>query len=80
MLRRVNCESLGNFCHRISRENAELTPYALMAGKPVEAVERLALEGEGGDVENEPRIMPAMRRPQPSPQTAALIAIILLTN
>ena len=51
-----------------------------MAGKPVEAVERLALEGEVGHVENEPRIMPAMRRPQPSPQTAALIAIILLTN
>jgi hypothetical protein len=61
-------------------ENAQLTPYTLMAGKPVQAVEALVVERKIGHVENQPRIMSAMRRPEPSPHTAALIAIILLMN
>jgi hypothetical protein len=51
-----------------------------MAGKPVEAVERLAVEGEGGHVENEPRIVSPTPRGKPSPQPVAWIVIVLLTT
>ena len=61
------CESWRFFCRRSSRANAELTPYALMARKPVEAVERLALKGKAGDVKNESRIMSLMPWRKPSP-------------
>jgi hypothetical protein len=50
-----------------------------MTGKPIQPVERLALERESEHVENEPRIMSPMPRPKPPPQPAALIQIILLT-
>jgi hypothetical protein len=68
---------LPHFLSHVRRMNAELPPYVLVAGKPVEAVKRLTFERETGHVESEPRIMPGMRRPHPSSQTGALIAIIL---
>ena len=45
-----NCSTeianIGAFFVIHSRSNAFLTPYVLMAGKPVEARERLAVEGK----------------------------------
>jgi hypothetical protein len=50
-----------------------------MAGKPVEAMERLAVEGKSGNVENEPRIVSTPPRRKPSAEPAAWIGIIFLT-
>ena len=44
---------LAHFLAPAWHANAQLTPYVLMAGKPVEAMERLPVEGKSGHVENE---------------------------
>jgi hypothetical protein len=50
-----------------------------MTGKPVEAMERLAVEGKSGHVENEPRIVSTPPRRKPPAEPAAWIGIIFLT-
>jgi hypothetical protein len=50
-----------------------------MAGKSVETMERLAVEGKTGNVENEPRIVSTPPRRKPSAEPAAWIGIIFLT-
>jgi len=78
-----NCSAeianLGAFFVTHSRSNAFLTPYVLMACKPVEARERLAVEGKSGHVENEPRIVSTPPRRKPPAEPAAWIGIIFLT-
>jgi hypothetical protein len=78
-----NCSAeianLGAFFVTHSRSNAFLTPYVLMACKPVEARERLAVEGKSGHVESEPRIVSAPPRRKPPAEPAAWIGIIFLT-
>jgi hypothetical protein len=67
------------FVTGVSRENADLTPHVLMAGKPVEAVEGLVSESKGGHVENEPWIMSPTSRRKPCAEPAASNVIILVT-
>jgi hypothetical protein len=50
-----------------------------MAGKSVETMERLAVEGKTGNVENEPRIVSTPPRRKPSAEPATWIGIIFLT-
>jgi len=83
---------LAHFLAPARRANA-LTPYVLLAGKPVEAMERLAVEGKSGHVENDPassaklaaprarfaRIVSTPRRRKPPSEPAAWIGIIFLT-
>ena len=69
---------LAHFLPPARRANA-LTPCVLMAGKPVEAIQRLAVEGKSGNVENEPRIVSTPPGRKPPAEPAAWIGIIFLT-
>jgi len=92
-----NCSAkianLGAFFGANPARDAQLTPYVVMAGKPVEAREGLAVEGKSGNVENDPassaklaaprarfaRIVSTPPRRKPPSEPAAWIGIIFLT-
>ena len=90
---RLHCSTFSTVTRNCSTEIANLGAFfgaspvrqrranaiCLIAGKPIEAMERLAVEGKSGHVENEPRIVSTSPRRKPPAEPAAWIGIIFLT-